>query len=360
MKSESAERNSVSDTVTSVASPERSQAAGRNRNGPESREATHGAGSRSTAVHDQNESEGTESTDIAASRSTAGPDSTSSRSTAFSDTADSQPTATTENLIKKHNIKDQNIPDSRFLSKTLARLESSLTSDSSIRSLIAMALSVFALGFIHASMAGHGKGILLSYLSQEERKFSHALRFITTFTITHLADVVILSLGLTFFSSSYSSARTSTILKYVGGSGLIVLAVILIIRGIMDIREKPKQSKQPTRATSYKPKNESSKTEGTRGAVLMGLLVGLAPCPFGWAIILLLMSIGKLSMVPVIILIFGLGIFTFLFLVSIGFFIARGVVSKIFEQYARYSQLISGILILIFSLFFFTTKIPTL
>lgn len=268
---------------------------------------------------------------------------------------DSSQALSEKNLIKKHAIRDRSIPDSSFLQKTLAKLEHTVTENASFPALLVMILSVFALGFIHASMPGHGKGILLSYLSQIERKFSHALRFILTFTITHLADVIILSLGLTFFASSYSSAKISAVLKYVGGAGLAILALVLIVKGIADIRGRSQTSQCNQNSAA-----QSSEPKGTKGAVLMGLLTGLAPCPFGWAIILLLMSLGKLTLVPVIIFIFGLGIFAFLLLISIGFFIARGVVATLFDRYARYSRFVSGIFILLFSLFFFTTKIPTL
>lgn len=258
-----------------------------------------------------------------------------------------------ENLIKKHNIRDKNIPDSTYLQKTLGKLQRAITGGGNFLTLISVAFSVFVLGFLHASMPGHGKGILFSYLTQIERKFTHALRFIITFTVTHLADVIILSLGLTFLASSYSSARISTILKYAGGIGLVALSLFLIYRGIQDVRGKSRQGKKPTG-------DKAVGKAGTKGAVLLGFLTGLAPCPFGWAIILLLMSLGKLQLVPVVIAIFGLGIFIFLLIVTVGFFIARSVASRIFDRYARYSQLISGILLLGFALLFFSSKIPTI
>ncbi len=272
-----------------------------------------------------------------------------------------------ENLIKKHNIRDKNIPDSSYLQKTLGRLQRAVTDGGNILTLISVAFSVFVLGFLHASMPGHGKTILFSYLTQIERKFTHALRFIITFTVTHLADVIILSLGLTFLASSYSSARISTILKYAGGIGLVAISLFLIYRGIQDVRGKGRQENRTARTKIGKTRpirpNRTGKGDnrtGTKGAVLLGFLTGLAPCPFGWAIILLLMSLGKVQLVPIIIAIFGLGIFIFLLIVTVGFFIARSVASRLFTTYARYSQLISGILLLGFALLFFSSKIPTI
>lgn len=294
------------------------------------------------------------------------------------DISEKEPQNSTDNLIKRHDIRDKNIPDSRFLNRTLSKLQNVATGGASLFSIISLAVSIFALGFIHASMPGHGKGILFSYLTQVERKFRHALGFITTFTITHLADVIILSLGLTFLSSSYSSAKISTVLKYVGGAGLLLLAVFMIIKGITDIRSLRKQGKEAN-LRNYEGNMQSTEAAGavcesrfvrsarltaekksTKSAVLLGLLTGLAPCPFGWAIILLLMSLGKLALVPPVIIVFAFGIFVFLLLVAIAFFLARGVASKLFTAYGRYSRLVSGVLLLIFAVFFFISKVPTL
>ena len=43
--------------------------------------------------------------------------------------------------------------------------------------------------------------------------------------MTHLVDVVLLTLGFSILTVSIDSARISTILKYIGGIGLVVVAV---------------------------------------------------------------------------------------------------------------------------------------
>ena len=139
-----------------------------------------------------------------------------------------QETATEDpkNLIKEYAIKDKNIPDSSYLQKTLALMEDTFLQKSSFGNYILLFVSVFILGFLHATMPGHGKGILLSYLADKNRKFHHALSFSVTFTITHLIDVILLAAGMTLFSTSINSARISQVLKVIGGSGLIVIALM--------------------------------------------------------------------------------------------------------------------------------------
>ena len=255
------------------------------------------------------------------------------------------------NLIEQHNISDKKIPDSRFLEKVLARLVKSANRGFTFGSMLSLLVSVFALGFLHASMPGHGKGVLLSYLSKESRKFRHALGFIATFAITHLIDVIILSFGLKLLSSAYQSSTISQVLKFVGGSGLIIIALFMILSGIREIKNK----NNPVPIYS-----EKNKTPKIRGAAVLGLLTGLAPCPFGWAILMILMSLGKVELIPLIIAVFGLGIFAFLFLVTLVVFFLRLVVLDIFSQFSRYSQLISGVLLLIFGLLFFTPGVPSI
>ncbi len=250
------------------------------------------------------------------------------------------------NLIKEHNIKDKRIPDSSILVKTLSKLESTFTGTISFGRIISLFLSVFVLGFLHASMPGHGKGILISYLAGENRKFRHALGFIASFSITHLIDVVILSFGLSLLSSTYQSAKVSQTLKFIGGAGLLVIAIFMIFSGIRDLKNHGDRKNVR--------KNKAPKI---KGAAVLGFLTGLAPCPFGWALLMMLLSMDKVEMIPAIIIVFGLGIFSFLFLLTIGIYVVRTIALDLFSHFSRYSQLVSGTLLLIFALLFFVGPI---
>lgn len=256
-----------------------------------------------------------------------------------------------QNLIEQHRISDRKITRSKFLEKVLARIDRLVQEGLTFTSMLTLLLSVFALGFLHASMPGHGKGILLSYLAQENRKFRHALGFVMTFTITHLIDVVALSFGFKFFSSTYQSARISQTLKFIGGAGLIVIAIYMIFSGIQDTKEKNSSRYQ------YAVAKKSPKR---RGAVLLGFLTGLAPCPFGWAILMILLSLGKAELIPPIIAVFALGIFFFLLIVTLGVIFLRAIAMDLFSKFSRYSQLVSGVLLFAFGLLFFTPRIPTI
>ncbi|MBN2534547.1 MAG: hypothetical protein JXB88_16810 [Spirochaetales bacterium] len=249
-----------------------------------------------------------------------------------------------KNLINEYSVTDKNIPDSGFLEKTLLQMKSVFSENFSIGGLFLLFISVFILGFLHASMPGHGKGILIAFLTEKNKKFLHALGFIVTFTITHLIDVIILAMGFSIFLSAVNTTSVTYVLRIAGGTGLLVIAGYLIYEGIKSLK-KPDTEHEVIAKVKKK------------GPVILGFLTGLAPCPFGWALLMMLLSIGRIEMVPIIILIFGLGIFCFLFIVSVVIFIVRYVAFDIFSVISKYSRLVSGILLLLFAILFFSPRI---
>ncbi len=238
------------------------------------------------------------------------------------------------NLIKEHNIKDSRVPETGFLEQVLGDMKNLFTVEFNFGGLLLLFLSVFTLGFLHAAMPGHGKGILIAYLTEGNKKIPHALGFIITFTVTHLIDVIFLACAFYIFSSMIDSAAVTGVLRVVGLIGLAVIAVFMIISGIRQLRRKDHGG-------------EAAVLKHKRSALLSGVLTGLAPCPFGWAILTMLLSINKVGLVPPIIVVFGLGIFVFLLLVALATFMVRHVAYDIFNRLSRYSMLISGILFVI-------------
>ncbi|MBN1799578.1 MAG: sulfite exporter TauE/SafE family protein [Spirochaetales bacterium] len=248
------------------------------------------------------------------------------------------------NLIKQYNITDSRVPETGFLEQILGDMKTLFTGEFSFGGLLILLVSVFALGFLHAAMPGHGKGILIAYLTEGNKKIPHALGFIITFTITHLIDVVFLAFAFSLFASIVDSAAVTYILQIAGGIGLAFISVFMILKGTHQIKNKD----NPVTPNIIKNK---------KSAIVVGILTGLAPCPFGWAILTMLLAIGKVELVPLIIPFFGLGIFVFLAMIAMAVFMVRHVAFDIFNKLSRYSLLISGVLLFIFSLWFFMPRI---
>jgi len=243
----------------------------------------------------------------------------------------------------------------RYLEKVLGKITRTVRSGFTFGSGLSLFLSVFVLGFLHASMPGHGKGVLISYLAQTGHRFRHAVRFVLAFTVTHLIDVVILGFGVRLLSSAVDSARMSQILKYVGGGGLLIVALFLTIQGVRDLR-----GKDPNKSGLHTSRQQERPPAKTRSGILLGFLTGLAPCPFGWAILMILLSLGRPELILPTVAVFGIGIFTFLLAIALAVMFCRAVIMDVFSRFSRISRLVSGVLLLIFAAFFFTPRMPSL
>lgn len=242
-----------------------------------------------------------------------------------------------ENLIKKHNVKDRRITGSPFLRKTLDRMQSALTGPLSGSAVILLLGMILILGFLHAAMPGHSKGLMIAYLSGGERKLLHAFLFILIFTFTHLVDVVILGLAFSLLNSMLDSARISTLLQMGGGIGVLIIGVWMTLSGLY-------------KAAFPGEEKEERPIRSLRDALVIGFLAGLQPCPFGLYLLWGLQSMNKLNWVPLVILVFGIGIFLFLILFALSLLLVKRAASPLLSRFGRYVPLASGILMLIFAL----------
>lgn len=248
------------------------------------------------------------------------------------------------NLIKKYDVRDRNIARGRFLTSTLERLSTSTADRGTPGALISLLLALFALGFLHASLPGHGNAVLASYLANPDHRYRHALSFIGSFILTHLAFVTILAIALTGISRTFRSDWVTFLLRVIGGTGLLIASGVMIVRGIRAVRQK--ETRQDLHGHDHHGATKK------RGAALMGFFTGLAPCTYGWALLMMIVSIGRWEMIPIVLLPFALGIFAFLSLLAASVIVLREVMRNAFSRFQRYSYLASGILLLIFSVIF--------
>lgn len=193
----------------------------------------------------------------------------------------------------------------------------------------------YLLGLFHALSVGHGKTVLASYLVDGGRTAWQGIGFAGILTATHLADVVFLGLVFKLFSGFSFAAAWMSYLQIISIIGLVALSAYVLFRAMRGL------SACRWGATA---------TETARPTLAMAFLLGLAPCTFGWAIFLVLLSLGQTAWVLPLLGAFGLGIFSCLALVVLAVSLIRVRATHRFAWVARYAPLVSGVLLFVFSL----------
>jgi len=188
---------------------------------------------------------------------------------------------------------------------------------------------VFILGMLHAFESGHGKSILISYLLDNDKKFNDAIKYSGFLTITHLADVIVLVVLFKFFSLVSDSQKFVLLVQKIGAYLLLVIAIYYLIHHIF----------------LSKRKKSSIKSAG-----LLGVIAGLAPCTIGWALMIAIISIGKINWLIPIIIVFGIGIFaSLLFFSYVILKLKEKIISKS-KNLSRYAGIASSLLLLIIAI----------
>lgn len=259
-----------------------------------------------------------------------------------------------------------------FLGTALQKIEDRLKGSWTWGGLLTALGIVFILGFIHAISAGHGKEILFSYMVNVNHQFGHALRFVIIYTITHLIYIMLYGISVFAASNAVEPATLTPIMQKLGGVGLLMIAFYQIYNGIKALSGK-KSSENASQnfaarfshfmkelglfgKRSHKviiDDNKDAKPSSKKASAwLVGLLTGLTPCPAGWAIFMLLSNIEKTDFLFWVIPVFGLAIIISLLLFAILVLLFRQATLRFIKGANQYSILVSGIMLLIFSIYF--------
>lgn len=191
-------------------------------------------------------------------------------------------------------------------------------------------LIIFILGVLHAIWPWHWKSLLISYTIEEDNWYKKGLLFSLIFSITHIVDIVVLFIITKVIIHFVDPSKYSYYIQIISWIILLLLSIYLIYKAL------------------YIKKSCSKKKTNT---VFIAFIAWLAPCSFAWSIFILLFSIGKTTWIIPLIFALWLWIFTTLsVIVIISIFLKNRIYSKI-TKIAKYSSLLSAIIILIISLF---------
>ena len=186
----------------------------------------------------------------------------------------------------------------------------------------------YILGFLHSLESGHGKSILISYLADYKKGLKDAFQFAGFMTFTHLIDVVVLGVVFKVFAMTNDIFGIIFIVQKWGVYILLTVSVLLMIKSIFNI-EIPKFFKN---------------------GKALGIASGLAPCTIGWALMIAMLSIGQINWLVPVIVIFGLGIFSSLMLMSIIIVKLKTKLIKSSGKLARISSFVSAVLLFVSAL----------
>ncbi len=212
--------------------------------------------------------------------------------------------------------------------------------DSNPISRIIMFLVIALLGFLHAFQQGHGKTVMVSYLINKNKSFIYAFLYITIVSIAHITTVTVLGIFSMMVIERLSEAYNVivSILPLIGAFLLLVISIFVIKEGMNEIKEDHNSLPTGVKGKDY-------------GFLITGLLIGIAPCPIGLALVgfAIYFNLGYLGLIMLMIN-FGLGILTALTIIALVVTLTKKLSFRKFSGIIKYTPLISGILMLIFAL----------
>ena len=215
--------------------------------------------------------------------------------------------------------------------KAILQMIKALLNSPGLASKLLVFFPVFLLGFLHSLESGHGKSVLISYLVETERTIWDGLKFSLTLALTDIAGVIVLGAGFEILFLSGSGYLYMNSMQTLGAWILLGLGIFLLGRALFRY---------------FQPWRELH--DGChRHTVTLGFLAGLVPCTSGWALILTVISLDQVKWMVPIILIFGLGIFLFLLILSALILKFRNVLTKKMPWIVRISPILSGSLIIL-------------
>lgn len=166
-------------------------------------------------------------------------------------------------------------------------------------------------GILHAAGPGHGKTLVASYFTANERSYSRGIAIALLIALTHVISAFTLTLILYWFIHTMFSQTISDVSLYAtkaSGAIILFIALYLIRQKWLYYRPKPK-----TMTFSITTPHVSScgchscKTTANSTDLLLILGAGIVPCPGTIVVFLFAISMGMLILGALSALIMSLG-----------------------------------------------------
>lgn len=194
------------------------------------------------------------------------------------------------------------------------------------------------LGITHTFGPGHGKSLLLGILVADSRRLSHALKMALVIGITHMTDVLVLSLVSIFIVSSIPIGVYSTYIGIISGFGILFMGLYRIYRVVMSNHSGHKEHTHDA--------NHSSRQQSETENLWTAFLYSLAPCPGAWILFMACLGIGEPVIGVLLLLGFTLGLLVSISGIAISIVYSLEWVDSYTPPWINYGiSLLSGVLV---------------
>ncbi|MCI0512510.1 sulfite exporter TauE/SafE family protein [candidate division KSB1 bacterium] len=180
----------------------------------------------------------------------------------------------------------------------------------------------FILGAIHALGPGHGKSLMAAYLVGSAGRVSDAVTLALTLTISHVLSVVVLAFLAFWITDFFMPELATRWLALFSGVSILVIGGWLLITRWHRLKKSLASTPENLAPSHNHPGPEhASVFHAHEGHVAhphghfsvwhnlsLGISAGIVPCPKALVILLLAISLQKISLGILIIVFFSLGL----------------------------------------------------
>ena len=237
--------------------------------------------------------------------------------------------------------------------------------------------AVFLIGLLHTLEAGHSKVILASLMINKRVDLKKGVWYVVVFTLTHVADIIIIGIALLVLSAFYDAAVLFTEIERVAYIALLGMGVYLLFKALGDIARVHLRRVRHHQAHEHHHHHDHHHDHGhhhhghghahdhdhdhhhhhdhdhlpeeatLKEQLTIAFLTGLAPCLMGWSVLFLILAAGEVWLLLPAIVVFGLGIGVGLCLVMLATIYLKDRVHQRFSSVGLYAPLVSALVLVL-------------
>jgi len=180
----------------------------------------------------------------------------------------------------------------KMLSLKLNTLLFNIKEHNSLSLTLVLLVVSFAYGFIHASGPGHGKMLVASYFSSNDKSYKKAILIALGIAVVHTFSALFLTIFAYFVLSSIFSlavSNASAVITKISGAAIIAIGFYFLYTKIKHYRTKHMIKWSKTQVSSCSC--ASCKSANSTDAMLV-FTAGIVPCPGTVTVFLFSISLG--------------------------------------------------------------------